>query len=424
MSVAGFSVDQVLVLPVAILAFVILLTVIVFFHEYGHFSVARLLGVRVDTFSIGFGKPIARWIDRKGTEWRIAMLPLGGYVKFFGDAGPASDRDPEIASAAETSAQPATTQFPQPGRDQEIGQHLTEDERKVCFHFKPVWARAMIVAAGPMANFVLATVIFWGLLIAYGQWIAEPVVGTVVPDSAAEEAGFAVGDRIVSIDGKSIKSFDDMTMITRLSSGEELVFGVLRDGQQMTIEATPARREITSAFGNKSRLGVLGIGADREAVVHQSYGPVSAVIPAMSNVWRIISGTVKFLGRLIFGKEDAREMGGPIKMAQYAGQSVMSGFGDTAEQQDLTYSQRLQTSLANFINLAAIVSVSIGFLNLLPVPVLDGGHLLYYSYEALAGRPLGGKAQAVGFRVGIVLLASFMLFVTWNDINNLLSLAS
>jgi len=424
MNIVGFSLDQLLILPIAILAFVVLLTIIVFFHEYGHFSIARLLGVRVDTFSIGFGKPIARWVDKKGTEWRIAMLPLGGYVKFFGDAGPASNPDLEIAEEAQDEAQPATTQFPQPGTEEDLKQRLSPEERKVCFHFKPVWARAMIVAAGPIANFVLAAAIFWGLLIGFGDRIIEPLVGEVTEASAAADAGFEVGDRVVSIDGKSITRFDDMVMTTRLSAGEELIFEVMRDGVIIELIAIPRRQDVPDAFGNIAQMGVLGVRSAENASTFVRYGPLEAVVPSVKRVWSIISGTVRFLSRLVLGKEDAKQMGGPIKMAQFAGQSAVSGFdgGGGAEKPPLLTS--LKISMANFINLAAIVSVSIGFLNLLPIPVLDGGHLLYYSYEALAGRPLGVRAQAVGFRVGIVLLASFMLFVTWNDINNLLSLAS
>ena len=417
MTLADFNFAQLLVLPISILAFIVLLSIIVFFHEYGHFSVARLLGVKVDTFSIGFGKPIARWVDRKGTEWRIARWPLGGYVKFFGDAGPASNPENDVAEEAQPEAGPATTQFPQPGNEEAVGSRLTAEERKVCFHFKPVWARAMIVAAGPIANFVLAAVIFWGLLISFGSWIAEPVVGSVQPASAAEEAGFQSGDRILSINGRSIERFDDMQMITRLSSDEELTFEIERAGDVMTILATPKRQEITDAFGNVDRLGILGVGSGPQT--HVKYGPGEAVLPALKRVGDVITGTMRFLGRMIFGKEDVRQLGGPIKIAQYAGQSVTAGFGDIADERGLTLAERLKTSLATFISLAALMSVSIGFLNLLPIPVLDGGHLLYYSYEALAGRPLGMKAQAIGFRVGIVLLASFMLFVTFNDISNL-----
>ncbi|MEM1396503.1 MAG: site-2 protease family protein, partial [Pseudomonadota bacterium] len=206
----------------------------------------------------------------------------------------------------------------------------------------------------------------------------------------------------------------------RLSAGEELTFSVDRDGEQVIVIATPRRQEIDDAFGNKAEAGVLGVIGDPEAATFVRYSPVPALGEAARQVWRVISGTVKFLSRLVVGKEDTRQLGGPIKMAQYAGQSAMSGFGEG----DVSFIDRLKVSLVNFINLAAVVSVSIGFLNLLPVPVLDGGHLLFYAVEGLSGRPLSARAQAIGFQMGMVLLASFMIFVTWNDIANLLSLLS
>jgi regulator of sigma E protease len=417
MTVAGVQLEQLLILPIAIVAFLVLLTIIVFFHEYGHFSVARLLGVRVDVFSIGFGKPLARWVDHKGTEWRIAMIPLGGYVKFFGDANPASQADPEIA---EEAAGPPTTQFPRPGHENEIGRGMTPEEKKVCFHFKPLWARASIVAAGPLANFALAIGIFWALLLMLGDRVWEPRVGEVVPASAAEEAGFEAGDTIISVNGRRLKSFNDLQIIIRVSAGEKIRFEVERDDETITIVATPRRQEVDDAFGNKVEMGVLGLQADRAHAAFVRYQPLEALQQATARVGSILEATVKFLGRLILGKEDASQLGGPIKMAQYAGQAAMSGFDESGYEEEPGFLTKLKVSLATFINLAAVVSVSIGFLNLLPVPVLDGGHLMYYGYEAIAGKPLGAKAQAIGFRVGIVLLASLMLFVTWNDINNLL----
>jgi regulator of sigma E protease len=414
MTIAGLSFEALMTLPITLIAFIILLCIIVFFHEYGHFSVARLLGVRVEVFSIGFGKTLARWRDRHGTEWRIAMLPLGGYVKFFGDAGPASNPGKDV----EAEAHPATTQFPRPGHEKEVASSMSPEERSVCFHFKPVWVRALIVAAGPIANFILAIAIFAGLLMTFGAFVSEPKVGSVMPGSAAEEAGFQVGDRILSANGRKIEEFSDLTMITRLNSGETLTFEVERNGEVLTITAAPRRQEIEDAFGNKAEMGVLGIASDRSAIKSVKYKPAEAFSAAVKQVWQIIHSTGKFLWRLVAGKEDARQLGGPIKMAQYAGQSALSGFGDNDALSEIDFWTRLKISIANFINLAGIVSVSIGFLNLLPIPVLDGGHLMYYAYEAAAGKPLGVRAQAIGFRVGIVLLASFMLFVTWNDISS------
>lgn len=417
MAAGGLTIEQLVILPMSIVAFLVLLSLIVFVHEYGHFSIARFLGVKVEVFSLGFGKTIARWVDRKGTEWRISMIPLGGYVRFFGDAGPASDPDPNV-----TGGEPVTTQFPKPGRHRDGAAALTPEERKFCFHFKPVWARAAIVAAGPFANFLLAIAIFWALLMTFGDVVWKARVGTVVEESAAAEAGFRPGDEILAVNGRRIKDFEDLSLAAKLGAGERLVFTVDRAGETITIEATPRRQEMADAFGNKVMTGVLGIGSDPEARERITYGPLAALGAATDDVWGIITASVKYLGRLILGKEDTRQLGGPIKMAQYAGQSVMSGFDESGYQEPPGFLTMLKVSLVTFIHLAAVVSVSIGFLNLLPVPVLDGGHLMYYAYEAIARRPLGARAQAIGFRVGIVLLASLMLFVTWNDISNLLSL--
>jgi len=410
--------QSLLILPITIAAFLALLTIIVFIHEYGHFSVARLLGVRVDVFSIGFGKPLWRWVDRKGTEWRIAALPLGGYVKFFGDLNAASQASPEIAK---TKSTPATTQFPKPGDEDEIGQGMTAEERAVCFHFKPVWVRAAVVAAGPIANFILAVAIFAALFVAFGRPYSEPVVGTVVAESAAYEAGVQPGDRILAINGRSIEKFRQLQDAVMVSGGDALNFQVLRAGGEIELIVRPTRVVVEDRYGNPVEVWQLGIGGDANAYGFEKFGVAGAVGEGVKELWRVLSVTIRFLGKIVTGKEDAAQLGGPIKMAQYAGQSVMSGFDASGYIDKPSFWTMLKVSLVDFISLAAIVSVSIGFLNLLPVPVLDGGHLLYYAYEAIAGRPLGVRAQAVGFRVGIVLLASLMIFVTWNDINNLIS---
>jgi regulator of sigma E protease len=401
---------------VAIPAFLVLLTLIVFIHEYGHFSMARLLGVRIDVFSIGFGKTIARWIDKHGTEWRFALIPLGGFVKFFGDANAVSQSDPALVDPSG----PATTQF---GRKVETVE-MTPEEKKVCFHFKPVWVRTLIVAAGPFSNFILAVAIFWVLLASFGAYVWQARIGAVEPNSAAAAAGFQPGDLIVAVDGRKIRDFNELSVRAKLGAGDRLTFIIERQGKEVMLSATPRREEMQDAFGNKVIVGKLGIAADPEARSFMKYNASEAFAEACGNVWGILSATVKFMGRLVLGKEDANQLGGPIKMAQLAGQAASSGFDldSYAERPDLL--TQLKVSLATFINLAAVVSVSIGFLNLLPVPVLDGGHLVYYAYEAIVGKPLGVKAQAIGFRVGIVLLASLMLFVTWNDITNLIAQAS
>ncbi|MEL6790026.1 MAG: RIP metalloprotease [Pseudomonadota bacterium] len=414
--------EQLLIVPISVIAFGILLMFIVFFHEYGHFSVARLLGVRVDVFSIGFGKPLARWVDRKGTEWRIAMIPLGGYVKFFGDANAASMPDRQLSepepSEEKNAARPGTTQFPSPTEALAAG--MTAEERKVCFHFKPVWARAMVVAAGPMANFLLAIVIFAGLLMVFGRYVAPPVAGEIREGSAAQAAGFQVDDRILEINGRRISRFREVQGLVQLGTGDEMTVVVDRGGEQVTLSVTPRREEIVDAFGNKESVGMLGFIGYPGAVEFRKYGPLASVGEGAKEVWRIITTTVRFLGRLIQGKESTKLLGGPVKMAKYAGQAASSGFSDDRPA-EISFVDRLKISLTNFINLAAFISVSIGFLNLLPIPVLDGGHLVYYAFEAATGKPLDARIQAAGFQIGLVILFSFMIFVTWNDISGLVA---
>lgn len=409
--------EALVILPVSIIAFLVLLMIIVFFHEYGHFSIARLLGVRVDVFSIGFGKPLLRWTDRKGTEWRISMLPFGGFVKFFGDLNAASQ------GPADEEQKPVTTQFPAPGEKEKIKGGMTAEERKVCFHFKPLWRRAAIVAAGPFANFILAMAIFAALFMTLGRSYVEPVISGVVEDSPAAEAGFAPGDRVLSVNGRDVQAFNDLVDAVLVSGGAKMRFEVDRDGQNLLLSVSPRRIEGEDRYGNKIERWQLGIEGPRgaDSVVFKQFGPLEALGAGAGELARILNLTVKFIGKIILGQEDARQLGGPIKMAQYAGQSVMSGFDDSSYSEPPGLAVKLRVSLIDFISLAAVVSISIGFLNLLPVPVLDGGHLLYYAYEAVAGRPLGARAQAMGFKLGFVLLASLMIFVTWNDISNLLS---
>ncbi len=410
---AATMLESIIILPVSIIAFLVLLMIIVFFHEYGHFSVARLLGVRVDVFSIGFGKPILRWIDKWGTEWRISALPLGGYVKFFGDMNAASQ------APSDASQKPVTTQFPGPGQAEAIAGGMTAEERKVCFHFKPVWRRAAIVAAGPIANFVLAVVIFTGLFMAFGRNYSEPLVTSVVENSPAAEAGFVADDRILEINGRKIDSFDKIVDAVLVGGGDPMQVQVQRGDKQLFLSVSPVRVEDVDRYGNKIERWQLGISGP--AVQHVSYGPVEAFGQGVKELGRILGLTFKYIGKILLGQEDAKQLGGPIKMATYAGQSVMSGFDDSSYREPPGFWLKLRVSLVDFIFLSAVVSISIGFLNLLPIPVLDGGHLLYYGYEAVAGKPLGARMQAAGFRLGIVLLASLMIFVTWNDISNLLS---
>ncbi|MEM8985809.1 MAG: RIP metalloprotease [Pseudomonadota bacterium] len=405
--------------PVYGFAFVFVLTIIVFFHELGHFLAARSVGVKVDVFSIGFGKKIVSWVDKQGTEWRISWLPLGGYVKFFGDANAASapsqqTRDEEHAEDAEKQGRPLTTQFPTPGEADEIRHTMTEEEKAVCFHFKPVWARAFVVAAGPFANFILATLIFAGLFMTLGDRTFPAVIASVDAGSPAEAAGLAPGDRIVRIDGKRIDDFNDVRQIIILSAGVELEVQVEREGALVALLATPGRGEITDAFGNVNMVGRLGFRIDSEQSAFQRYGLFAAIGRGADRVVTMIGSTLKYVKRLIFGDEDASQLGGPLRIVEYSGKAAESGF-----KADVDFLTSLQYSLIFLIELSAMLSVSIGLINLFPIPMLDGGHLMYYAYEAVAGRPLGERAQELGFRVGLVLVLSLMAFATWNDLNNL-----
>ncbi|MBB4658626.1 M50 family metallopeptidase [Parvularcula dongshanensis] len=410
---------------IALLAFAVLLPLIVFVHEYGHFKVARLCGVKVDAFSIGFGPALKSWRDRHGTVWKISAIPLGGYVKFFGDANAASAGRAEgsayavgsdLAPAeAEPAAGPGATQF---GSERaKLEAVLTDEQKRVCFHFKPVWQRMAVVAAGPFANFVLAAVVFAGLFMAFGKMVVEPVIGEVTEGSAAEVAGFQTGDRVVRIDGRGIDDFNEMATRVRLSSNTEMVFDIERDGRPITLFATPERVVQTDAFGNEIRAGRLGMYSAGQAS-RLRMNPVQAVWEGTLQVGRTLDTTIAYLGRIVVGREDARQLGGPIKIAQFAGQAASSGF--TAEA-DLTVVQRLTASLHAFLSVAALISVSIGFLNLLPVPVLDGGHLVFYGVELLTGRPLPDSVQGAGFRIGLAMVGTLMVFVVVNDIMGLLA---
>ncbi|PCJ71227.1 MAG: RIP metalloprotease RseP [Rhodobiaceae bacterium] len=361
-----------------VVPFLFVLTIVVFFHELGHFLVARWAGVTVETFSIGFGREIYGWYDSKGTRWKISWVPLGGYVKFQGDE-----------NAASMPSRAAIEDMP-------------DAEKSGNFHQKPVLHRMAVVVAGPVANFILAIVIFAALFVVLGERIAEPIVDEVRAESAAEAAGFMVGDRVVEIDGTAIESFGDMQRIVSASAGEQLEVFVERGGLTIALLATPKSQEITDRFGNVHRIGLLGIGrnATESNVRHVRYDPFTAVWMGVGETWFIISRTFEYLGGIISGKESADQLGGPLRIAQVSGQVATIGF-------------------SALIHLAAVLSVSIGLINLFPVPMLDGGHLLYYTIEAVRGRPVGDEMQEYGYRVGLALVMMLMVFATWNDLVHL-----
>lgn len=358
--------------------FLFVLTIVVFFHELGHFLVARRCGVRVLTFSLGFGPEIAGFNDRHGTRWKLSAVPLGGYVKFFGDEN--------AASAPDRSA---------------VAQ-MTENEKKNSFAGQPVGARAAVVAAGPIANFVLAVLIFAGIFTFVGKQTATARVDAVQPNSAAAAAGFKPGDLVLSIDGSKIDSFSDMQRIVSVSSGEPLAVVVERGGTQVTLKATPELREVKDNFGNVHRIGVLGISRSMKAgdIKTEKMGPLEALVAGVQETWFVVERTLSYIGGVFAGREAADQLGGPIRIAQVSGEVATVGF----------------TAL---MHLTAVLSVSIGLLNLFPIPLLDGGHLLFYGIEAARGRPLSDRAQEVGFRIGLAIVVMLMIFATFNDILHL-----
>jgi regulator of sigma E protease len=357
--------------------FLFVLTIVVFFHELGHFLVARWCGIRVLTFSIGFGPEIVGFYDRYGTRWKISAVPLGGYVKFFGDDNAASVPDHAAAAA------------------------MNEAEREVSFVHKPVGPRAAVVAAGPIANLILAIAIFAGVFMIVGKQTTSARVDTVQPASAAQAAGFMPGDLVVAINGEKIDSFAEMQRIVSVSAGEPLNIEVERGGVHVTLKATPQLKELKDNFGNTHRLGVLGISRSMEPgdIKTQKVGPMQAVVMGAQETWFVVDRTLSYIGGIFTGREAADQLGGPIRIAQVSGQVCHT--------------------FPACMHLTAVLSVSIGLLNLFPIPLLDGGHLLFYGIEAIRGRPLSERAQEVGFRIGLAIVVMLMIFATFNDIKGI-----
>lgn len=361
-----------------VVPFLFVLTIVVFFHELGHFIIARLCGVRVLVFSIGFGPELIGFNDRHGTRWKISAIPLGGYVKFFGDENVASVPDPDAVATMSTS------------------------EREGSFFYKPVGKRAAIVVAGPLANFVLAVAIFAGVFMIFGKQITSARVDTIQAGSAAASAGFQPGDLVVEIDGRPIESFTDMQRIVGANAGRMLEIVVDRGGTRVTLKAMPTLREIKDSFGNVHRTGILGISRSMspDDIKTKQMSPLAAIVGGVEETWFVVERTLSYIGGVATGRESADQLGGPIRIAQVSGQVASVG-------------------MVALLHLAAVLSVSIGLLNLFPIPLLDGGHLLFYGIEAARGRPLSDRAQEVGFRIGLAIVLMLMIFATFNDILHL-----
>jgi regulator of sigma E protease len=358
-----------------ILPFLAVITVVVFFHELGHFLVARWNGVRVDVFSIGFGGEVFGWHDKHGTRWRISWVPLGGYVKFFGDAGA-------------TSAQ---------GEGLE---EMSAADRAVSFHHKRLWQRASIVVAGPVANFILAIVIFAVMFATVGQRISDPLVVDVMPGGAAEVAGFRAGDLVVSIDGNPISRFQELQSYVQPRPGQQIQIGVERGGRTIDLIVTPTPTE-REAFGSTQTIGLIGITGPGGQFERQS--PTDSIWLGVATTYGVVETTLVYLADVVTGEASSDQLSGPIGIA-------------------VVTSEVARVSVIGLINLAAVISVALGLFNLFPIPLLDGGHLLFYAAEALRGKPLSERAQEYGMRFGMLVVLAIFVLATFNDLKYRLDL--
>ena len=360
--------------PLGLPAFLFVITMVVFFHELGHFMMARRFGVKVDVFSVGFGREIIGLTDKHGTRWKISWLPIGGYVKFAGDADAASTPDRKAA------------------------ERMSPKERDGVLFFKPLYQRALVSVAGPLANFILAIVILTGLNMYVGHNVLAPVIGGVARGSAAEAAGIKAGDRVTAIDGAPITDFQQLPEIVAVSGGHDLAVGLERAGKPLTLHLTPRIMRMRDSLGDMGNSVVIGVYASATAPwTHLSYGPAGAFGAACTETWDIMRTTIQGIVQMVRGYASPDQFRGPLGIMKMTRQVAVFGF------------------LA-LLNLTAVLSVSIGLANLFPIPLLDGGHLLYYGCEAVLGRPLGERAQDVGFRLGLVLVLGLMLLTTWNDL--------
>ncbi len=357
------------------LSFILIISVIVFVHEFGHFIVARFCGVRVEQFSIGFGRELLGFTDKKQTRWKICLLPLGGYVKMFGDRNAASMPDSEAL------------------------ERMSAEEKKYAFLAKNVYQRIAIVAAGPVFNFLLTIFLFTIIFRINGLNTVLPIVHEIMPQSAAFEAGIKKGDRILEINGKEIKDFSEIQDVITLNQTTEMDVLLQRKNKFLEIKVTPKMQKRKDAFGDEVEVATFGIAASE--INRQELNLYQSFIQANLETLKITVMIFKTTGDLILGKRDLKELGGPIKIAQYSGKTAAMG-------------------IMAVMWFAAMISLNLGIMNLLPIPVLDGGHLLYYFIEALRGKALSPKAQQIGFNFGLSFILALMIFTTFNDIKNLL----
>ena len=378
----------------------LVLTTVVTIHELGHYWAARSCGVAIDRFSIGFGRAIAKWTDKRGVEWRVGWLPLGGYVSFAGDQTATSMPDREALDQLRT----------------EVRAREGAGAERRYFHFKPLWQKAFVVAAGPAANFLLSIAIFSVLLMTLGETRAPPQVSAVVPGSAAERAGFQAGDVIVRARGRAVDDFREVERLVFLRAGEPIDFLVRRGDRTVLLTAAPERvTERDPITGSSVKIGRIGLyGPPRSALTRERLAPGPALVGGVQDTWGVLESSLTYLGRIVQGRESGDQLSGPVGIGQAA-----QGIAQAGARGGDTLSEKALGSGVALLGMTALLSVGIGFLNLLPVPILDGGHLAFYAYEAVARRPVSARLQAASYRVGLALLLGLMLFVTWNDLQRL-----
>ena len=362
-----------------IIPFLILITIVVFIHEYGHYYFAKKYGVGITDFSIGFGREIFGWNDKSGTRWKICWIPLGGYVKFFGDRSVFSESEQE-----------------------EVINKYNEEERKKLFILKPLYQRSIIVAAGPLANFILAILIFIIINITVGKDMTPAIVSEVQENSPAFVSGMKKNDKILFIDNKKVESILQVSTFINISTSETIEFVVLRNNQEISLYIKPNIIDSKDSLGNSAKKRIVGIKLSplNNKFEKQRLGPVKAIYYSIKEVWFVTTTSLNYLGKMLIGSADTSQLGGPIKIAKITGQVAEYG-------------------IVPFLSLMAYISISLGLVNLFPIPMLDGGHLMFYLIEKILGRPLSQKTQEGFFRIGLFLLFSLMFFVTYNDLKDL-----